>query len=184
MAKQKKSKNTDIDSENLVSEELEVELEDISSSDDIGTPSYEELLDKKEELEKSILRANADLDNALKRTLSEVEKAHKYGVEKLLVELLPVIDSLEHALNNLSSEAPEEKEGIELTLKSFESALDKFGMIPIYPVNEEFNPEKHEAVTMEQDKDKENGAIGNVFQRGWELHTRVVRPARVTVIKN
>ena len=184
MAKQKKSKNTDIDSENLVSEELEVELEDISSSDDIGTPSYEELLDKKEELEKSILRANADLDNALKRTLSEVEKAHKYGVEKLLVELLPVIDSLEHALNNLTSEAPEEKEGIELTLKSFESALDKFGMIPIYPVNEEFNPEKHEAVTMEQDKDKENGAIGNVFQRGWELHTRVVRPARVTVIKN
>ena len=184
MAKQKKSKNTDIDSENLVSEELEVELEDISSSDDIGTPSYEELLDKKEELEKSILRANADLDNALKRTLSEVEKAHKYGVEKLLVELLPVIDSLEHALNNLTSEAPDEKEGIELTLKSFESALDKFGMIPIYPVNEEFNPEKHEAVTMEQDKDKENGAIGNVFQRGWELHTRVVRPARVTVIKN
>ena len=184
MAKQKKSKNTDIDSENLVSEELEVELGDISSSDDIGTPSYEELLDKKEELEKSILRANADLDNALKRTLSEVEKAHKYGVEKLLVELLPVIDSLEHALNNLTSEAPEEKEGIELTLKSFESALDKFGMIPIYPVNEEFNPEKHEAVTMEQDKDKENGAIGNVFQRGWELHTRVVRPARVTVIKN
>ena len=184
MAKQKKSKNTDIDSENLVSEELEVELEDISASDDIGTLSYEELLDKKEELEKSILRANADLDNALKRTLSEVEKAHKYGVEKLLVELLPVIDSLEHALNNLTSEAPEEKEGIELTLKSFESALDKFGMIPIYPVNEEFNPEKHEAVTMEQDKDKENGAIGNVFQRGWELHTRVVRPARVTVIKN
>ena len=184
MAKQKKSKNTDIDSENLVSEELEVELEDISVSDDIGTPSYEELLDKKEELEKSILRANADLDNALKRTLSEVEKAHKYGVEKLLVELLPVIDSLEHALNNLTSEMPEEKEGIELTLKSFESALDKFGMIPIYPVNEEFNPEKHEAVTMEQDKDKENGAIGNVFQRGWELHTRVVRPARVTVIKN
>jgi molecular chaperone GrpE len=57
-------------------------------------------------------------------------------------------------------------------------------MIPIYPVNEEFNPEKHEAVTMEQDKEKENGSIGNVFQRGWELHSRIVRPARVTVIKN
>jgi molecular chaperone GrpE len=178
------SKATDVDSDNLANEEVEVEVKDSESTDDIGTLSYEELLDKKEELEKSILRANADLDNALKRTLSEVEKAHKYGVEKLLVELLPVIDSLEHALNNLSSGAPEEKEGIELTLKSFESALDKFGMIPIYPVNEEFNPEKHEAVTMEQDKDKENGAIGNVFQRGWELHTRVVRPARVTVIKN
>ncbi len=186
MAKQKKSKATDVDSDNIVNEEVEVEVEvkDSESTDDIGTLSYEELLDKKEELEKSILRANADLDNALKRTLSEVEKAHKYGVEKLLVELLPVIDSLEHALNNLSAEAPEEKEGIELTLKSFEFALDKFGMIPIYPVNEEFNPEKHEAVTMEQDKDKGNGLIGSVFQRGWELHSRVVRPARVTVIKN
>ena len=149
------------------------------------TDSYEELLEKKDNLETALLRANADLDNALKRTFAEVEKAHKYGVEKLLVELLPVIDNLEHALNNLSENATkEDKEGIELTLKSFESALDKFGMIPIYPVNEEFNPEKHEAVTMEQDKEKENGFIGNVFQRGWELHSRVVRPARVTVIKN
>ena len=85
MAKQKKSKATDVDSDNLVNEEVEVEVKDSESTDDIGTLSYEELLDKKEELEKSILRANADLDNALKRTLSEVEKAHKYGVEKLLV---------------------------------------------------------------------------------------------------
>ena len=145
----------------------------------------EELFDKNEELEKLVLRANADLDNALKRTLSEVEKAHKYGIEKLLNELLPVIDNLEHALNNLSKNATkEDKEGIELTLKSFESALDKFGMIPIYPLNEEFNPEKHEAVTMEKDEKKDNGSIGNIFQRGWELHSRVVRPARVTVIKN
>ena len=113
------------------------------------------------------------------------DMAHKYGVEKLLAELLPVIDNLEHALNNLSENATkEDKEGIELTLKSFESALDKFGMIPIYPVNEDFNPEKHEAVTMEKDESKENGSIGNIFQRGWELHSRLVRPARVTVIKN
>ena len=185
MAKKKKSKEID----------LELELEEVSSEDDseeknttqedMGSYTYEELVDKNEELEKSVLRANADLDNALKRTLSEVEKAHKYGIEKLLNELLPVIDNLEHALNNLSENATkEDKEGIELTLKSFESALDKFGMIPIYPLNEEFNPEKHEAVTMEKDEKKDNGSIGNIFQRGWELHSRVVRPARVTVIKN
>lgn len=154
-------------------------------SENIGTPSYEELIDKNEDLEKSLLRANADLDNALKRSANEVEKAHKYGVEKLLIELLPVIDNLEHALNKLSKKATkDDKEGIELTLKSFESALDKFGMIPIYPVNEEFNPEKHEAVTMEKDENKKDGSIGNIFQRGWELHSRIVRPARVTVIKN
>ena len=188
MAKQKKSK--DIDSDLDITETPNEEASrdagvEIDSNSNMGSDTYEELLDKNEELEKVSLRAKADLDNALKRTLSEVEKAHKYGVERLLSELLPVIDNLEHALNNLSDNATkEDKEGIELTLKSFESALDKFGMIPIYPVNEDFNPEKHEAVTMEKDESKENGSIGNIFQRGWELHSRLVRPARVTVIKN
>ena len=180
MPKDKKDKKLDIeDASEIVNEEV------LKEPNDLGTPSYEELVDANEELEKSLLRANADLDNALKRSLTEVEKAHKYGVEKLLVELLPVIDNLEHARNNLSEEATkDDKEGIELTLKSFESALDKFGMIPIYPVNEDFNPEKHEAVTMEKDENKKDGSIGNIFQRGWELHSRIVRPARVTVIKN
>ena len=185
MAKKKKSKEIDLELD-LEEASLDDNIEENNNSqEDMGSYTYEELVDKNEELEKSVLRANADLDNALKRTLSEVEKAHKYGIEKLLNELLPVIDNLEHALNNLSKNATkEDKEGIELTLKSFESALDKFGMIPIYPLNEEFNPEKHEAVTMEKDKKKDNGSIGNIFQRGWELHSRVVRPARVTVIKN
>ena len=88
-------------------------------------------------------------------------------------------------ITNLSKNATaEDKEGIELTLKSFESTLDKFGMVPIYPDNEEFNPEKHEAVSMEQNKDKKDGYVGNIMQRGWELHSRVLRPARVTVVKN
>ena len=88
------------------------------------------------ELESALLRSAADLDNAMKRSILEVDRAHKYGVEKLLNELLPVIDNLEQALLNLSeNSSSEDKEGIELTLKSFESALDKFGMRPIYPVN-------------------------------------------------
>ena len=184
MPKNKKDKIPDVEldlKETVDSQEEESEVQEHR----VGTPSYEELTEIKNELERSLLRANADLDNALKRSLTEVEKAHKYGVEKLLVELLPVIDNLEHGLNNLSKKATkEDKEGIELTLKSFESALDKFGMIPIYPVNEDFNPEKHEAVTMEKDDSKKDGSIGNIFQRGWELHLRIVRPARVTVIKN
>ena len=151
----------------------------------IETDSYEELLEKKDNLEKLLLRATADLDNAIKRTSSEVDKAHKYGVERLLNELLPVVDNLEHALEKLSDDASkEDKEGIELTLKSFESALDKFGMRPIYPENEQFNPEKHEAVSVVPDEGKDDGLVGEIFQRGWELHNRILRPARVTVIKN
>jgi molecular chaperone GrpE len=191
MTKKDKSIVDDIDnktSEDLLngnSDDLENDISDAEGNEDLGTPSYEELFDKNEELEKQLLRSNADLDNALKRTLSEVEKAHKYGIEKLLSELLPIIDNLESAIANLSKNATaEDKEGIELTLKSFESTLDKFGMVPIYPDNEEFNPEKHEAVSMEQNKDKKDGYVGNIMQRGWELHSRVLRPARVTVVKN
>ena len=189
----KKDKSIKDDNDVLSEESLNGKEKDLENNNDVkeeadenvGTPTYEELFDQNQELEKSLLRANADLDNALKRTFSEVEKAHKYGIEKLLIELLPIIDNLESAISNLSENATkEDKEGIELTLKSFESTLDKFGLVPIYPDNEEFNPEKHEAVSMEEDDKKKDGYIGKVFQRGWELHSRVLRPARVTVIKN
>lgn len=174
MSKETKEEATD----SLVEEQTDV-------NETIETDSYEELLEKKDNLEKLLLRATADLDNAIKRTSSEVDKAHKYGVERLLNELLPVVDNLEHALEKLSDDASkEDKEGIELTLKSFESALDKFGMRPIYPENEQFNPEKHEAVSVVPDEDKDDGLVGEIFQRGWELHNRILRPARVTVIKN
>ena len=186
MNKENKKTEEDIQKseENLNGSEHESEVPNELDSEDesLGTPSYEELLDKNEEIKNSLLRLNADLDNSYKRTLKEVEKAHKYGTERLLTELLPVIDNLENALSNLSENST--KEGIELTLKSFESTLDKFGMVPIYPVNEEFNPDKHEAVSMEKDESKQDGLVGNIFQRGWELHSRVIRPARVTVIKN
>ena len=174
MSKETKEEATD----SLVEEQTDVNAT-------IETDSYEELLEKKDNLEKLLLRATADLDNAIKRTSSEVDKAHKYGVERLLNELLPVVDNLEHALEKLSDDASkEDKEGIELTLKSFESALDKFGMRPIYPENEQFNPEKHEAVSVVPDEGKDDGLVGEIFQRGWELHNRILRPARVTVIKN
>ena len=184
MAKNKKEDKSanDEELENSVDSEnedlpLEEEQESLLEEDDA--------LQRVAELESALLRSAADLDNAMKRSVLELDKAHKYGVEKLLNELLPVIDNLEQALLNLSeNSSSDDKEGIELTLKSFESALDKFGMRPIYPVNEDFNPEKHEAVTMTKDENKDDNEVGEVFQRGWELHQRVIRPARVTVIKN
>ena len=145
-----------------------------------------DIAEKIQSLEESLLRSRAELDNALKRNISDIEKAHKYGVERLLNELLPVVDNLEHALSNFSAESSkEDKEGVALTLKSFESALDKFGISPIYPIiNEQFDPIKHEAVMTSKDPLKENNEIESIFQRGWQLHERVVRPARVSVIKN
>ena len=117
--------------------------------------------------------------------MAEIEKAHKYGIERLLLELLPVVDNLENALNNLSENVSEsDKEGIDLTLKSFESALDKFGISPIYPISEDFDPINHEAVSVVKDGKHADNKIIEVMQKGWRLHERVIRPARVVVIKN
>ena len=121
----------------------ECETEELEESNEV---SDEERIT---ELEDTILRLRAELDNSQKRSVAEVEKAHKYGIERLLLELLPVIDNLEHALKNLSKDVSDsDKEGIELTLKSFESALDKFGISPIYPNSEYFDPIQHEAVSV------------------------------------
>ena len=191
MGKKQKSKaqagvdDTPADKSSLINEDALLDEESISELLDTDTDNTVNLEDKIADLEEALLRSRAELDNAFKRNISDVEKAHKYGVERLLNELLPVVDNLEHALNNFSKNSTnEDREGVELTLKSFESALDKFGIRPIYPINEHFDPIKHEAVMTSKDPDKENNEIENIFQRGWELHDRVVRPARVSVIKN
>ena len=189
MAKKQKSKDKPIPKDVSVKlEEIndgEENQEDVLDLSDEVTEETKKDEDRIQELEEALLRSRAELDNAFKRNSADIEKAHKYGVERLLNELLPVVDNLEHALNNFSKDSTkEDKEGVELTLKSFESALDKFGIRPIYPVNEQFDPVKHEAVMTSQDPKKENNEIENIFQRGWELHDRVVRPASVSVIKN
>ena len=189
MAKKQKAKDkTDLKDESIDTEDTLEEDESIAEDIDSLDQEADENQNAEEkikDLEEALLRSRAELDNAFKRNTADIEKAHKYGVERLLNELLPVVDNLEHALNNFSKDSTkEDKEGVELTLKSFESALDKFGIRPIYPVKEHFDPVKHEAVMTSQDPKKENNEIENIFQRGWELHDRVVRPARVSVIKN
>ena len=176
-------KDESIDTEYTLEEDESIE-EDIDSLDQEADEN-QNAEEKIKDLEEALLRSRAELDNAFKRNTADIEKAHKYGVERLLNELLPVVDNLEHALNNFSKDSTkEDREGVELTLKSFESALDKFGIRPIYPINEHFDPVKHEAVMTSKDPEKENNEIENIFQRGWELYDRVVRPARVSVIKN
>ena len=167
---------------------------DVNIIDDIHSESETEELEESNEvsdeeriteLEDTILRLRAELDNSQKRSMAELEKAHKYGIERLLLELLPVVDNLEHALKNLSEDVSDsDKEGIELTLKSFESALDKFGISPIYPISEDFDPIQHEAVSVVKDKKHPDNKIVEVMQKGWRLHERIIRPSRVVVVKN
>ena len=131
------------------------------------------------------LRAQAEMENLRKRTARDVENAHKYALEKFVNELLPIMDSMELGMNAASSaeNIKELKEGMELTLKMFTTALEKFGVKQISPEGEKFNPELHEAVSMQPIEGKESGTVVSVMQKGYELNGRLVRPAMVMVAK-
>ena len=159
------------------SHDADVQLDESIAIDD-DNQEIKELNDK-------LLISRAELENFKKRHETEVEKALKFGVESLLVELVSVIDNLERAISSFSKDSnQEDREGIDLTLKSFESTLEKFNMRPINPLNENFNPEQHEAVGTVKQNDSEENSVIEVLQRGWQLHNRTVRPARVIVVKN
>ncbi len=132
------------------------------------------------------LRAQADAHNARRRAEQDVEKAHKFGQEKLVVELLPVMDNLERALSAIDVEDAVFKpviEGIELTLKSFVDTLQRCQVQQIFPEGEPFDPQLHQAMSMVENPDVEPNTVLNVFQKGYTLHGRLIRPAMVVVAK-
>jgi molecular chaperone GrpE len=137
-----------------------------------------------ESLDKAI-RAHAELDNVRKRSLRDVEHAHKYGLDKFVNELLPVIDSLELGINAAESDDEQHhlKEGMNLTLKMFRDALEKFGVKEIESEGEKFDPEKHEAVSMQELEGAKSGTVATVLQKGYTLNDRLIRPAMVIVAK-
>lgn len=139
-----------------------------------------------EAAKQQVLRSQAEAQNAQRRAEKDVEKAHKFGQEKLLQDLLPVVDNLERALASMDRENPDFKavvEGIELTHKSFVDALAKYNVEPVDPKGEPFDPELHQAMTMVENPDVEPNTVIDVFQKGYTLHGRLVRPAMVVVSK-
>ncbi len=157
----------------------------------LSHPSYIELEEKltlaeqkaHENWEKSV-RAMAEVDNIRRRAERDVEHAHRFGVEKLIKEILPVIDSIEQALQ-AAKQANDQSmiEGIELTQKLLVDALAKFDVRPIEALNQAFNPNQHEAMAMFETDDAPPNTVINVFQQGYMLGERVVRPSRVVVSK-
>jgi molecular chaperone GrpE len=134
-----------------------------------------------------MLRAMADLDNLRKRSTREVENAHKYGLERMVTELLPVKDSLELGINAASEEGADVgkvREGVELTLKMMAAAMEKFGVQEVNPEGKRFDPDLHQAMTMQESETAEPGTVLTVIQKGYVLNDRLVRPALVVVSKN
>lgn len=132
------------------------------------------------------MRAQAEAQNARRRAQQDVEKAHKFAVEKLLQDLLPVVDNLERALSTIDTGDEANKavvEGIELTHKSFVDTLTKYAVEVVDPAGEPFDPELHQAMTQVPNGDVEPNTVLDVFQKGYRLNGRLVRPAMVVVSK-
>jgi molecular chaperone GrpE len=141
---------------------------------------------KAEENWNEYLRACAELENTKRRMQRDIENAHKFAAEKFIVELLPVKDSLEMGLEaSKEHNGSVEKliEGMELTLKMFSDAVTKFGVEVVNPVDQPFNPEFHQAMSMQESDAKPQNTVLAVMQKGYTMHGRLVRPAMVVVSK-
>jgi len=133
------------------------------------------------------LRLQADLDNLRKRAERDVASAHKFALERFAAELLPVRDSLEMGLAAFEAEGadPEKlREGVELTLQMLTSAMGKFEIREVNPQGERFDPDFHQAMSMQERDDVEPGTVVTVVQKGYLLNERLLRPAMVIVSKS
>ncbi len=157
------------------------------SDKDNRIAELENELEKTKQNEREInLRAKAEIENIRRRAEQDVEKAHKFALERFASELLPVIDNLERALGVANKEDPAQAamiEGLELTLKSMLNAVNKFGIEVIDDIDVPFNPEIHQAMTMLESKVHEPNSVMYIMQKGYRLNGRLIRPAMVAVAK-
>lgn len=158
------------------------------ASDDVAALQAEiaRLNEELQTTKENALRAAAEAQNARRRAEQDVEKAHKFGLEKFVGDILPVADNLERAIDAAKAEGADlgvVVEGVELTLKTLVDGLKRHKVEQIDPQGEPFDPQLHQAMTMIEQPDVEPNTVINVFQRGYTLHGRLVRPAMVVVSK-
>jgi molecular chaperone GrpE len=132
------------------------------------------------EMQENFLRAKAETENVRRRAQEDVEKTHKFAIERFAEHLLPVIDSLEAAATDTSGDLVKVREGIDLTLRQLTSALEKGRVAVINPIGEKFDPHRHQAISMVPSEQESNTVVA-VLQKGFLIADRVLRPALVTV---
>ena len=130
-----------------------------------------------------VLRAEAEMQNLRRRTDKDVENAHKYGLERLVQHILPVVDSLEKALEAKTKQDDPVIEGVELTFKLLQDLMSKESIQVIDPLGEPFDPNLHEAMSIVENRELESNSVFAVVQKGYTLNERLVRPAMVMVTK-
>jgi len=176
----------------VTEQELILDAEQAEESDGFDWRVYADELEAKlsaaeatiEGQKESVLRAKADGENARRRAEQEVDKARKFALEKFAGELLSVVDNLERATQAADTENEALRpllEGIELTQKSFMATFEKFGLEIIDPQGQPFNPEHHQAMSMQENEDFAPNTVMAVMQKGYLINGRLLRPAMVMV---
>lgn len=173
------------------SENMNEEVPVTPKKDSLEHPSYQALEEKLTAAEKQAhenweksMRAMAELDNVRRRAERDVSNAHRYALEKFVESLLPVLDSIEQAIQLAEKLGDASmREGLDLTMKQFADVLSKFNVVEMNPIEEPFNPQEHEAMSMQQIEGAKPSTVVAVLQKGYKLNDRVIRAARVMVAK-
>ncbi|MEN9463939.1 MAG: nucleotide exchange factor GrpE [Pseudomonadota bacterium] len=171
--------------EQKMQDEVEVGVEQSPSADD-QTLALAQAQDEIASLKDQMLRTQAEMQNVRRRADADVEKAHKFGVEKFANEMISVVDNLERAIAACDAQDAATKvlrDGVEMTLSSMLSSLAKFKVEVVNPLNESFNPELHQAITLIDSPDAAPNSVIAVMQKGYTLQGRLLRPAMVVVSK-
>lgn len=178
-----------------VQEQTEAELQEEATAAEVGqgqemSPEEEiaSLSAQVEGLQQEIasardqmLRAAAEAQNVRRRAEADVEKAHKFALEKFARELLPVVDSLEKATEAMAGVDESQKEGVEMTLQLYLAAMEKFQIKQLNPLGQTFDPQYHEAMSMVPNPAMPSNSVMDVLQKGYTLNNRLLRPAMVVV---
>ncbi len=166
-----------------VSEEGASEAEALPTVESLSL-QLKEAEDKANDSWDGLLRVKAEMENLRRRSEKDVQGAHKFALEKFSKELLTVMDSLELGLQSFQGKGEsvdDLKKGVELTLQQLKAVFEKFKIQPIDPTGERFNPEFHQAMSMQPTADHEPNTVIAVFQKGYLLNERLLRPAMVVV---
>jgi len=140
--------------------------------------------DELTQLREGSLRERAELDNQRKRLARDLDMTRKFANERLLGDLLPVIDSLEAGLEVAGDQASALREGMELTLRQLLKVAGDHGLVAVDPLGQQFNPDRHQAMSVVDDGRHPPGHIVQVYQKGWLLNDRLLRPALVVVSRH
>ena len=180
-----KSEQPEANTEEKLQSEAEIDSsESTEDQEQQAVNEVEELQQKLSTLGEQLLREQAEMQNVRRRAQRDVESAHKFALEKFATELLSVVDNLERAIGAIDTEDDSQKavaEGLELTLKTFVDVLIKHSVEPVDPEGQPFDADLHQAVSMVPNAEVEPNTVINVFQKGYTLNGRLIRPAMVVV---